>query len=191
MLQSFSGVLADLFLQHPVAQAVGCAGMVIGCASYHCRSAGRILVALCIASLFWCVHFMLLGAAMGAFLNAFIIPRNVIYSRFGKSRWADSVAWPVLFSAIFLAGLVYARLVVGESWICLIPISSMVISNFVLRSRNAQFIRWISIPISLMWLVYNAFSGSVPGVICESFNQVSLYTALFRYRARRATADQR
>ena len=38
---------------------------------------------------------------------------------------------------------------------------------------------WASRPF---WLVYDAFSGSIPGTLCEVFSQISLYVAIARNR---------
>ncbi len=174
--------LAQLYTENPVAQIFGCIAIILGCASYQGRTPRQILYLQSAGSCFWALHFFLIGAPMGGFLNAFSIPRNLIYSRRGKDQWADSLLWPIAFTLIFVCAAACSFFILKEGWVCLISLSAQTLGNFALRITNAQLLRIYSVIISLLWLTYNILSCSIPAVICETLNQFSLYIALFRYR---------
>ena len=182
MLIDAANSIAELFRAHPVIQSVGFVAMIIGCLSFQGRTSKAIVVMQGIASAFWGIHFGFLGAISGAVANALSVPRNAIYA-FGKGKpWAESLFWPVFFCAAFLLGGLYSHFVCGESWIFLLAVSGQIISTIIFRLKDAQTIRWLSIAMSLCWLIYDALSGSIPGTVCEVFNQISIYTALWRFR---------
>lgn len=178
-----AGSFAELFRAHPVVQGVGFIAMVVGSLSFHGRTPKAIVVFQGVASTFWAIHFGFLGAVTGAFANALSVPRNAIYA-FGKGRpWAESVFWPLFFSVAFFVCGLYSHIVCGESWIFLLSVAGQTISTLVFRLRNAQTIRWLSIAMSLCWLIYDALSDSIPGTVCEVLNQFSIYSALWRFRS--------
>lgn len=174
--------LAQLYTENPVAQIFGCIAIILVCASYQGRTPKQILYIQSSGSCFWALHFFLIGAPMGGFLNAFSMPRNLIYSQRGQKAWADSIFWPIAFTVIFVCAAAYSFFILKEGWVCLISLSAQILGNFALRITNAQRLRIYSLVISLLWLIYNIFSFSIPAIICETLNQFSLYIALFRYR---------
>ena len=42
--------------------------------------------------------------------------------------------------------------------------------------------RWVALPSSPCWLIYNAIHGSIAGIITESFAMGSILVAQLRYR---------
>lgn len=184
MLIDVANSIAELFRAHPVVQSVGFVAMVVGCLSFQGRTSKAIVVLQGIASAFWAIHFGFLGATAGALSNAIGVPRNAIYV-FGKGRpWAESVFWPFFFCVMFLLGGLFSHFFCGESWVFILSVCGQVISTIIFRLKNAQTIRWLSIAMSLCWLIYDALAGSIPGTVCEIFNQISIYTALWRFRRR-------
>lgn len=174
--------LADLYAAHPIAQSIGVVGMIFCCASYQGRTPKQILTRQSIAGVMWAIHFFILGANTGACLNLLGSGRNFVYVNNGKKRWASSIAWPIGLAVICVAVAVWSGLFNGEGWRCVLSMAAQALACFVLRSQNAKLIRYLSVLISLLWLIYDALAGSIPGTLCEIINQVSLYIAIFRYR---------
>lgn len=180
--------IVALALEHPVAQSIGLFGMVCGWASFQSKSARGILWWQTAGSVFWAVHLGMLGAMTGCALNVAAVFRNAIYARRNESAWAHWMFWPVFFTIVCLASAPVNHYLSGETWWCMLPALGMAIQSVILISGNAQLVRALWLPTSLMWLTYNIVSGSIPGTLCESFNQVSLITALLRFRGRRGKA---
>ena len=57
----------------------------------------------------------------------------------------------------------------------------MVLSTVSNWMKREKLIRLITFPSSPCWLIYNAFSGSLAGVVTECFIMTSLVIAVVRY----------
>ncbi len=182
MFSSLAGRIVALFQAHPVAQSIGIGAMALTGASYQGRTPRRILVLQGAGGLVWALHFAVLGAYTGSALNILGAARSAVYLRTGESRWASSRAWPFGFSAICIAVAAWSGIWGGEGWVSVISLIAQVWASFVLRSKSARTIRACSVGISALWLSYDALSGSIPGTICETISQASLWTAIVRYR---------
>ncbi len=185
MLSSLLGQIVALFQAHPVAQAIGVGAMALTGASYQGRTPRRILLLQGAGGIVWALHFAILGAYTGSALNILGAVRSAIYLRNGESPWASSRFWPFVFSAICIGVAAWSGIWGGEGWVCVLSMIAQSWASFVLRSKNVRTIRFCSVGISTLWLAYDALSGSIPGTICESINQVSIWTAIIRYRGLR------
>lgn len=186
MILSFFHTLAaqivTLYHEHPVIQSIGLVAMILTCSSYQGRTAKQIVFLQGTASIFWTLHLVLLGAVAGGFLNFVSTVRGYVYINNGQKKWASSEAWPYIFCFICVVIAASSAFFIHEGWRCILSMVAQSWACFVLRSKNARFIRYSSIGISLLWLVYDVLANSIPGTICEIINQLSLYIAIFRYR---------
>jgi len=184
--------LCDIFRANPVAQSIGVAGMLLCIFSYQVRSARGIVIIQTAACLFWVTHFLLLGATAGVLLNAPCLVRNFVYAQQGRHRWASHVAWPIGFATLFVALGVYSAFhaPTPEGWRAFLPAAAQTVGCVALRCRNAQNVRIGSAVLSAFWLVYDALSRSIPGVVCEILNQISLHTAIVRYARKRNAPNE-
>lgn len=178
--------IRELVVENPWAQLFGLVAIVIAFLGYQCRKRIGIIMMLAAASFFWAIQFALLGSPAGIFMNLLCIPRNIIFAKRGLSRWATSPFWLYLFLVIAAASGAWSMFVQQEGWPALLSTGGQLLSTYAFYITNERRIRIISIFVSLFWLFYDAISGSIPGTICEVFNQVSLYIALFRYRRQKA-----
>ncbi len=176
----WSSIVA-LALEHPVAQSIGLFGMICGWVGFQSKSARGILLWQTAGSVFWAVHLGMLGALTGCALNVIAVARNVIYARRNGSSSPRFDYCPLFFTVVCLLSALFNHFLAGESWWCVLPALGMAVQSVILISGNAQLVRMLWLPTSLMWLVYNIAYGSIPGVLCESFNLVSLVVALLRF----------
>lgn len=174
--------IVTLYQEHPVIQSIGLVAMILTCLSYQGRTAKQIVFLQGTASVFWTLHFVLLSAFVGGLLNFISTVRGYVYVNRGKKAWASSRAWPYVFSVICVLIVAVSSIFVWEGWRCFLSMVAQSWASFVLCSKNARFIRYSSIGISLLWLIYDALAGSIPGTLCEAINQMSIYIAIFRYR---------
>ena len=186
MISSLLDQIVALYQAHPVAQIVGLCAMILCCASYQGRTPKQILALQGGAGVLWMFHLVALGAYTGGFLNMLGAVRSVVYINNGRKRWASSPVWPYVFAGICIAVAAWSGIFQGEGWLCLLAMAAQGWACFVLRSKRARVIRFCSVGISLLWLIYDFLSGSIPGTLCEIINQISLYVAIFRYRHDRA-----
>ena len=146
-----------------VAQAIGFLGMFSHLASFQCKKRQGILGLQIAGSTFYAIHFGLLGAVSGAAMNVIALLRCLVFYRRGERKWADSPVWIPVFLAI-IAG---ATAVFWEGPKSLLTLAGMVCTTFAMHAPSARAVRLLNLPSDPLWLIYNAISGSISGVITE------------------------
>lgn len=159
-----------------IAQIVGFVAMAIGIVSFQFNSRKKILVIQVVMAMVWVLHFLILGVKTGMVLNIFGGLRFFVYS-FKNEKWKKAWFVPVIFSLIFIA----CGILTYESWISLLPMTAMVIASFAMWMDNTKYLRYLNLPSSFLWLVYDFCSRSVAGSCNEAFCIISIIVAMFRF----------
>lgn len=160
-------------------------GMLFNVLSYQQKSKKGVIVFQLFGTLLFSVSFFLLGAYVGAMLNALAMVRSVIFIN-GDRLHANHIAWLLGFSALyvgsyFLAFTVFAKPVTPFNLIIeLLPVIGMIVSTMGYRSKDAKTVRRYSLVTSGTWLIYDIFSRSVGGTICEVISIVSIIVGMLR-----------
>ncbi len=159
-----------------IAQALGVIALVIAILSFQQNAQKKIVTLQMISSVFFCIHFCMLGATLGGLLNGIGIVRAAIF-RNRDRKWASHIGWFFLFCILFcLVGIL--------SWdgpISLLPILSMILTTIAFWIKNPGIVRAVSAPASPLWFVYNWFYASYPGMLTEAFVFSSILAAVYRY----------
>lgn len=159
-----------------IAQAVGIVGLTFAVISFQKNSNKGILFFQVLAELTFFVHFTLLGAYTGAYMNLIGAVRNLVfYNR--EKRWAQSKNWVFVFIAVY----VIIGILTWKNEFSILPIIAMTLSSIALWIKNPKFTRLIVLPSSPCWLIYNIESSSIAGVLTESFVLSSLIIAIIRF----------
>ncbi len=159
-----------------IAQGIGVIALIIAITSFQQNSQKRIVTLQMISSVFFCVHFCMLGATLGGILNGIGIFRAAVF-RNRDHAWASNKIWFVLFCLLFTA----AGLFFWEGPLSLLPILSMILTTVAFWIKNARAVRFVTLPASPLWMVYNWVNGSFPGVLTEVCVLTSILVAVFRY----------
>jgi len=154
-----------------IAQAVGFIGMAFLFIAFQHNDKKKILWLQAGTAAAFSIHFFMLGAFAGMAVNLLNIPRNIVFAR------SQRRVWTYVFIGLFLLLGIF----VWEGPLSLLPIIAACISTVVFSFENPRYIRFLSLPIVLFWMVYNIASFSVPGVMTEAFGLISISIAIFRY----------
>lgn len=161
-------------------QAIGFLAMTIGVLSFQRKRRASIIAFQMTASTLWCLQFILLGGYTGAIQNVICIGRGIVFIQKGKYKWADSY---FTLAAIILCFAASGFITVGiEGLWALLPIAASIVSSVALFADKEEILRKLSLIVSPLWLIYNVHTGSVAGVVAETFAIISIITALYRYR---------
>lgn len=174
--------MTHLVSEHPVAQAVGLVALCITVLSYQARTTRGIALRQAAGSFFWTTHLLLLGAWTGGLLNALGLARGAVYSQRGARAWASRPFWPWLFGALCVGAAAFAGLSQGEGPRLLLSATAQCIGCYALWTPRVRRARLLLLLVSLLWLAYDALSGSLPGTVCEIFSEASILLALARNR---------
>ncbi len=161
--------------QGVVAQCVGFVAMGVALFMFAFRTRKRILFAKLIADALWVVHYLLLGAASGAVINAINVAREGVFYHKEK-RWASSILWPILFVCANAISTLFS----WQGWISLLPLFGSSVNVIALWCASPKQMRLLAIPALSLWVVYSILVGSVPSVIVNVFSIISALYALIR-----------
>lgn len=169
-------------LKFIISQSIGLIAAALLLFSFQQRTHKRIVAMQFCSGLLFALQYFLLGAYEGMVGNIIGFTRSIAYCFRGKSKFTDSIFCPIIFSV--LAGL--GGLLTYTSPASLLPMAAMMISSFVMWSPKTQQLRALTIPTSMMWLVYNVICNSWSGVITEVCNLISIVIGLIRFRNKKS-----
>ncbi len=114
-------------------------------------------------------------------MNVVAIFRGLIFA--ARDRFKSPV-WHVLLQVLFTGSCVASFLFFGERWwIALLLAVALCGGTLVMWGRDGKKIRLAQFfMISPLWIVNNAYYGSIGGIVCEVFNMSSVLVSFIRFR---------
>ena len=153
-----------------IAQIFGLGAMISLFLIYQQKKRNRLIIAKLSADIFWVAHYLCLGAVAGMIPNFVGIFREIIFINRKSKKWAGYFVWPVIF--IIINWILGFR--TFNSWYNLLPIIGSSFVTISLWIDNPKLTKLISIPVSLGFLIYDAFVGSYIGIINEAIGICSI-----------------
>lgn len=161
-----------------ISQCIGFVAAAILLLSYQQRTHKRIVAMQACSGLLFAIQYLMLGAYEGMAGNLIGMTRSAFFLFRGKSKFIDSIACPIMFA--ILAAI--SGIITYTSPASLLPMAAMMISSFVMWNPKTQQLRALTMPTSLMWLIYNLICSSYSGTVTEIFNLISITIGLIRFR---------
>ena len=173
-----------------VGQAVGILATVFIIFSYQHKERSRVIGFQLVGTFLFSVNFALLGAPVGAILNAVAVVRAVVFLNKEKLH-AEHPLWLVGFSAVYLASYAATFTLLNKEstplnlLIELLPVIGMVATTISFRFEDAKMIRRYGLISSPCWLIYNIASFSLGAIICEVISLGSIILGIYRFDRRK------
>lgn len=124
----------------------------------------KIIMILCIiCSLFYGVQYLLLGAISGMLMNLVGIIRDIWFYINAKNNKKNNII--VLFVLIIISILfsIYSF----NGIFSIIPLVATILFTYSVWQDNNKIYRYLAIPISILWIIYNVYIYSVFAIISE------------------------
>ncbi len=182
-MEKINSIIAEKGIIYLISQIISIIASLFLLFSYQMKKHRTILLMQSISGMLFGIQYMLIGAPEGAICNFVGMARSFTYSFRTRSKIVDHIACPIFFAVVFGCCGIYTY----SSLFSLLPICAMIISSFVTWNPKTQQLRALTLPTSMMWLVYNASCGSVVAVITELSSEVSIIIGLIRFRKKRNT----
>ena len=154
--------------------------------SFQLKKHRNIMLMQAVAGLLFGIHYIMIEAYVGAVCNFLGMLRTAVYSFRGRSKAVDSIACPIVFAAAFAISGIFTYV----SPFSLLPLAAMVLSSFVLWNPKTQELRALTLPTSVMWLIYNAHSGALIATLTEVASEISIFVGLYRFRKKKTAGKQ-
>jgi len=164
-----------------LAQAVGGAAAALGISAWQLRRDAHLILALAGTAGLWCLHFLLMGALTAAAVNAVTILRNVL-----------AVAWPrPALGYAFIGAYLAAGVMTWRSPWDLLPTLAVCLGAASVFLAGGLTRRAGLLAGALLWLVFNAHAGSIPGMLIMAAESLSNGVFIVRSLRRRRYAAER
>ena len=162
-------------------QLIGYVGTTCALLSYQCKKNKTYFLLQMGCAIAFTLQFLLLNAWVGMLLNVFSILRGVIFALGDKCKHPVHL---ILMQTTFLASCLAAPLFFGEKWwMAGIMLVAQCAGTLAMWSRNGKTIRFAQVAvISPLLIVHNVYYFSVGGIICETFNILSVIVSFFRFK---------
>lgn len=176
-----------------IVQGISIIGMAMNILSYQRKTQGGILTMQLIGGALFAVHFLMLGAYVGGILNVGAVIRALVYSNREKFH-ADNKLWIVFLCSIFVGAYVlYFTVLGGECTVKnfifeALPVIGMFSTTFGMSIGRPRATRFSCLICSPCWLVYNCFSFSIGGIICEAVSLCSIVLGIYRFDIKKKKA---
>lgn len=157
-----------------LAQGVGILGAALSIFAYQFKDNQKYFVLLALSGVCFGVHFLLLGAFTGALLNFINVVRGFGYT-FERNK--KPYITLVLSVTLYVSATVFTH---GDALSILACAAQVVgcVSMFWGHKTGMRLIQFTL--ISPAWLIYNGCTGSIGGVLCETFNMTSIIVYFIR-----------
>ncbi len=166
ILQFFSHISAD-----PFTQGSGFIAMIIILIAYVQKDDFTVKKLMLLASLFWGIHFYLLGVYAGLVATVIWVIRLLLSVKFERSFKAFlSIVIITLISGYFTF----------DGFFSLIPIVTSILWAYSYFYLEKIKLRLAFILNSSLWMIYHISIGSVSGVTNEIFTQTVLIATIYR-----------
>jgi len=169
-----------------IAQIFGILGLLCNTLSYQCRKRTHILLIQSGGSIFFAIHFLMLGAISGALLKIIGFIRASVSAAKDRLRLSSALLNGI-FIPLYLLSYVSVFTLFGKEatlphlLIELLPVVAMILSTVGFSAGNAKAVRVYSSVASPFWLTYNAISLSIGGVCSEILCLTSAIVGFFRH----------
>jgi hypothetical protein len=158
-------------------QLIGIIGLLIALLSFQKEKRGSILAYLIVAQVIFVLHFALLGAWIGAVMNAISALRSYISSQRMTKKWCSSNLWLYFFIIIsWISGLF-----IWKSILSILPIIAMTIDSYATWNKNPKFIRLLTAIPRPLWFIYNYSVLSYAGMLSETMGFISIIAGIIRF----------
>ena len=168
-------------MQEFIAQAIGILGLIIIVYSFQCKENKYFFWLQALGSLVFAVNFLMIEAYAGAMFNMGNLVRGFLFAKDDKKLWKL-----LLVEFIYVLAFAFSVYVFWGNWfaiaIAALPWIALVIMSVFMWLGNGAHIRVFQLcAMSPAWLVHNVINFSLGGIICETFNMVSVVVSFVRF----------
>ena len=131
--------------------------------TYFEKNRKNILILFIFYSVLYGIHYLLLSALTGFFMNMVSIGRNIIFYRHEKKKQENSIYFLIiLFIIIILFGIFSYK-----DMFSIISMSASLISTYSIWQRNIKVYRVLAIIVSICFIIYAIHINSLFAIITE------------------------
>jgi len=168
----------DLFIQ-----MIGFVALAISIIAFQFKKHGQIVFCKMASEFIFSIQYVLLGAWTAAVLDVISVIRNLLFCKLVKKN-ISTLPVILVFGCFVIATGVFTY----DGLASLLPIASKLLTTVSYGMKNEKWLRIITLPSCVFWIIYNVTVGSIAGVLTDSLALVSLLIAMYKFDIRKQDA---
>lgn len=165
-----------------IIQLIGFLGLAMSIIAFYFKKHKGIVLCKAASELVFALQYVLLGAWTAAVLDCISVVRNFLFYKLVKKNISTL---PVIIG--FGIFVVATGFVTYDGIVSLLPIGSKLLTTVSYGMKKEKWLRIITLPSCILWIIYNLFVGSIAGVLTDSLTLVTLLIAMYQYDFKRQT----
>lgn len=151
-------------------------GLILSIIAFQFKKHKHIVLLKLSSELTFSIQYILLGAWTGAVLDFISVIRNFLFYRFVKKGISTT---PVIL--VFGAFVVVTGFLTFDGIMSILPIISKLLTTVSYGMKKEKWLRLITLPSCILWIVYNLFVGSWAGAVTDGITLVSILIAIYKF----------
>ena len=166
------------YLINIIAQIIGFIAFIASLISYHRKSKKAILGSMLISYVLFIIHYVLIGAYSGCITKVLAIFRNYFIILKDKYKKLSSIYFLLLFVMLYVIVSIFAF----DGIISILPLIAGTIYIIFIWNGNDMVVRKTAFFCYFLWLIYNIFVLSIPGIVSDIVAIISTFIAIINNR---------
>lgn len=158
-----------------IIQLIGFVGLSFAVIAFQCKKHKNVMIFRTLNEVFFAVQYFCLASYTGVVMNLIGSARNIVFAR-QVAKGKPTLIWQIIFSLMFVA----IGILTTNGFVSIMVILAKVVTTVAYSMKNTKYIRLLTLPTSICWLIYNIVCSSFAGVLCEAFTILSIVTAIIR-----------
>ena len=159
-----------------IIQLIGFVGLFMSILAFQFKKHGRIVLCKMSSEFIFAIQYIFLGAWTGAVLEFLSVFRNALFLRLVKKNRSTTPVIVVFGLFVLITGFASY-----SSPLSLLPIGAKLLTTVSYGMKNEKWLRIITLPSCVLWIIYNLYVGSVAGAIGDSIALISLLIAMYKF----------
>ena len=122
-----------------------------------------LFLSILIVSLYG-AQYLLLSAMSGFYMNLVSIIRNIWFYINAKNKKKNSI---IVLIVLYIIAIVLG-VISFKNVFSILPILATMLYTYSIWQDDIKVYRWLAIPVSISWIIYNVYSNTLFGIITES-----------------------
>lgn len=168
-----------------IIQLIGFLGFAMSIAAFQFKKHGQIVLCKMSSVLLFSLHYVLLGAWSAAALEFISAIRNLIFYKQVKKNISTTPA--IIGFGIFVLA---TGLATYTGPLSLLPIVCKLLTTVSYGMKNEKWLRIITLPSCIMWVIFNFYVGSIAGMLTDSMSLISIIIAMVKFDLKKSEDQQ-
>ena len=165
-------------MAYVIAQIIGFIAFLFSLVAYHKSKKNKILGNMIISNVLNLIHYLLLGAYSGCITKVLAIIRDNFIILKDKNKKLSSNIYLILFILIYIIASIFTY----NGIISLFPLMAALIYIIFIWNGREITIKKVAFATYFLWLIYNIFVLSIPGIITNIVSIISTFIAIINYK---------